>query len=262
MRKIILLACIFFTALYLHAYDWQAKGISVETESGTSGRKTTVLKKGEARIDIIHAEDINRETGDKLSSYINKFTSFNKMKTKRITFAVSSDSIEIVVYPSSFSLGGKDIASFIPAGLVFIETDILRYDFRLTVDSLFLRLKGSYITEADLYKRIEKALEDPAKYVKVNDLNYALDQIDILKDDVETLKSKAHSLENENDRLKRVLAATFNKNEKVEYLDKLIEIKKANPSISVDDIRNKLKGAGIRAKKSSVEAIMLIYFGE
>jgi hypothetical protein len=150
-----------------------------------------------------------------------------------------------------------------PAGMYFVDTDTLTYNFRMTIKSLFLKIKGEFLTEELVCGKMLEAIKNPSAYVRKRDPEYFLRKLEQLETDLDRLK--AYDFEN----LRIGVLTLHNKGFfggvnliKKEVIIKVIELKKQSASLSKDQIVEKLKAEKIEASAGEVELILNIYFNE
>ncbi|MEX2444605.1 MAG: hypothetical protein WD492_13440 [Alkalispirochaeta sp.] len=99
------------------------------------------------------------------------------LEIDRLRYVFESDRADAVVIPSEFLIDGADYVQYMPSGMQFEFDDAVRFDFRLLVDNLAVRMNGQFLSEAQFLDRIQRAVENPANYIQSQDPQYLAQQI-------------------------------------------------------------------------------------
>lgn len=263
MNKYLLLILLLLLPGISEAFDWD--GIIVDKEKIIKEMNIEVIgsEKNINLVDnysnqfvIIEKSDIDTETAEKVIKLKDDFFNWKSMKIDKIKFLVSKSKIDIVILPLSFTCNSNNIIPHIPAGLFFIYTDALKYNFRMIKDNIFIRMEGYFINEQVFNDKIEMALKDPSIYVKSHDPAYIVFKLDSLENDLAKLNK-------ENSMLRKAVINLLNKTSvSDDTVKKVIKLKTNNPSLNAEQITIKINGQGIKISEKTVNLILAVYFNE
>ncbi|MFW5808830.1 MAG: hypothetical protein ACOCWH_07230 [Spirochaetota bacterium] len=292
MKKlyIILFCCAMCAPLC--AYDWQASGFSPLSE-GNEEESSVMLRTPEGRrITIINQQNADQESAETIRELTERFFAFEHIKIKSLTFDIRENTIRIILIPSEFTYNNTDMLDNMAAGLNFTyENQILRYNFRVKSQKMFLRINGVFIDEEMLGDKIAEALSDPQSFITRRDADYMLSRIQQLEDKIELLqaKDKKHdetdSTLMKNDRIianniRKVQAKSREEDEKIRYaqiayhnnelfagekpidrkiITTVLEIYRGNTSLDVDGIYRICQEREIEVSKKEIHIILVSY---
>lgn len=141
----------------------------------TQGRRFSVSVMG--RFSSVHAEA--------LEAMREVIYEIDGLEIDRLRYVFESDRADAVVIPSEFVIDGVDYARYMPSGMQFEFDDAVRFDFRLLVENLAVRMNGQFLSEVQFLDRIERAVENPANYIQSQDPQYLAQQIVDLRERIE-----------------------------------------------------------------------------
>ncbi len=279
MKKFILLPVfIFFVSSSLYAFNWEEYKIKVERIEKKENETITYLK-GPGNIDFTVRSDANisDKNGEIILKLNKELRSWKYINTEKIDFVVLKGKVQAVVIPSSYSYQNINILEHLPAGMLFSFDEGLRYNFRITVQNIFIRIKGRFINEVLLSEKILKAIKDPVAYLTTYNPRYMLkkimghqNEIEKLKEGLKSLKKKHEKLLNTHEKLKNAVLTLHNTgflgfgvteiDKKV--IKRIIQLKKSNPKITKDQISEKLEKEKLKASSQEIFLILSIYFNE
>ncbi len=99
------------------------------------------------------------------------------LEIDRLRFVFEPDRADAVVIPASFSVAGEDYVQYLPSGMQFEFDDAVRFDFRLLVDNLAVRINGQFVSEEQFLDRMQRAVENPANYIQSQDPQFLAQQL-------------------------------------------------------------------------------------
>ena len=258
-----------FSISSIYAFEWNEEDVTAIDEneeilvvSTTNIEKEihTVLQDADENVfTIIHTEPITEKSARIILKYKNLFFQWSDLKIKDIRFVEEKDILKISILPVRYICNGVNIISNLPAGMMFTytEKESLQYNFRIVKDKIFIRIKGFFIDKLKFANMITEALADPTAFLKKRDPEYFVSKLDKLQNDMDKL-SKENSI------LQWAVITLFS-DETItdDLLAKVITMKKENPALNADKLRNKLKkDKGVNTSEKIVNAILTVYFKE
>lgn len=225
-----------------------------------------------------------------ITRFYNELALLEGLEVKQATIIFNDTGFEAVIVPEKFIYGEIDFTPYLPAGLSFIYKTYTMYDFRMLKDRYFIRVRGEYFGSDDLLDKMKAAYDDPVKYIVSHNPEYVVKQLgklDLensnqdssiykLEKEIESL-SKSHSdlmkqhkaLLEDYDKLKFAFIAAVKKGiygskkpVPEETIDKVLLIKKLNPSYTYIEVYNEMKAEGIKISKGKVALILNTYLGD
>lgn len=139
------------------------------------GRRLSVSVMG--RFSAVHAEAL-----EAMQEVIH---GIDGLEIDRLRYVFEPDRADAVVIPERFIIAGDDYVEYLPSGMQFEFDDAVRFDFRLLVDNLAVRMNGQFLSEAQFLDRIQRAVENPAAYIQSQDPQYLAQQIVDLRERLE-----------------------------------------------------------------------------
>ena len=222
--------------------------------------------------------------------FYNELVQIEGLIVKQASIIFSKEGFEAVIVPESFIKDDIDYAPYLPAGLSFVYRTYTMYDFRMLKDNYFVRIRGEYFSPDDLLDKMKSAYDDPVKYIVSHNPEYVVTKLAELElensnqescfDKVEKEfkeLSEAHSdlmkqhmeLMEDYAKLKFAFIAAVKKGiygskkpVPQEDIDKVLAIKKANPSYTYNEIYAEMKTQGIKISKGKVALILNTYLGD
>lgn len=255
---------ILFTVSSLYAYDWESKNIKVfetETKNGETIQRLNTQEGAEFTLRFkTEVDDIVADLIIKLNS---EFRKWENMKVKSLEFVKIEGKLDIIVIPESYIYNNTDFIPNMPAGMLFTYDEMLSYNFRITVENMFIRISGKFFNEKMFSEKITKAIKDPISYLTMYNPKYMLKQIFEHQKKIDELTEKYNKLVNAVMTLHNTGFLGFGVNEiKKDLVKRVVELKKANPTMTKEQIEKKLKEEKIEAKSYEVFLILSVYFNE
>lgn len=251
MKRIVLIFLIISFAASLHAFDWKSENITVVETKKEDDVITASLKDSEGNAFTVSYSELNDATAELILKLKSDFYGWKTMQISSIKFVVYRDRIEIAILPSTFNCSGTDIIPYLPAGMFFIYRDVLEYNFRITKNDLFVRIKGMWNTEEAICKKLLEAIKDPLSYIRKRDPEYFLEKIE----EFEKLRYGVLMLHNKG------FFGGFNLI-KPSVIKRIVAMKKQNPKITSDEIKKQLEKENLSASSKEISLILNLYFNE
>lgn len=107
------------------------------------------------------------------------------LEIDRLRYVFESGRADAVVIPAEFVIDGADYVRYLPSGMQFEFDDAVRFDFRLLVDNLAVRMNGQFLSEEQFLNRIQRAVENPADYIQSQDPQFLAQQMVDLRQQME-----------------------------------------------------------------------------
>ena len=107
------------------------------------------------------------------------------LEIERLRYVFEPDRADAVVIPAAFTVDGENYVQYLPSGMQFEFDDAVRFDFRLLVDNLAVRINGQFVSHQQFIDRIQRAVENPANYIQSQDPQFLAQQIVGLRDRIE-----------------------------------------------------------------------------
>ena len=246
------------------AYDWKSAGFE-QTGSGAAGEENYLMFKdnNSTVIKVRYQGELTDAWAEKIVELNNRLDRSKYMKPGNIEFFIVSDTLEILIIPSSFKYFDTDFMPYIPAGITFIYDYDLRYNFRITKNDIFLRLNDKFVDEELLCKRMKEAVDDPISYLKKRDPEYFLQKLNELEENMAVLKNSQDKL---------VQSVMFFENSgflgfgntpvKSTVIKRVVELKTADPSLDKDKIKETLSKEKIDATDKEIKLILNVFYNE
>ncbi len=262
----VLFLFIFLPVSYLSAFSWSAEDIEKidENEKISVVKKTNIdaetiiilTDKSGKEFEVASTIDYDSMAVRNILKLKNDFFSWPELEISKIKFIVSDNAIDISVIPIKLLCKGTNVISYLPAGMFFTYTDSLQYNFRMTKNNLFVRIKGFFINKDHLFNRIKEALDNPSAYIKKRDPEFFLAKLEQLQNDLDRFRYENSTL-----RL-AVIALIIDENITQAIVDKVVKMKKDNSRLTSRQISDKLDQQKIDISKGDVEVIIAVYFNE
>ncbi|MCL6590642.1 MAG: hypothetical protein K6U80_11860 [Firmicutes bacterium] len=154
------------------AYNWQPANIKVMNTVKAGGQTTLTLQDKDLRLFKVSypGDNLPDDVAAAIIKYKTEFFAWRNLEIKEIKFILSLDILDIMIIPARIMYNGANIASVIPAGIIFIYDPAapgngLQYDFKILKDNLIARVTGKYTTEAGFEMDLFRAYENPKAYL-------------------------------------------------------------------------------------------------
>lgn len=238
------------------AAEWEKFKLTVKSSESNEAETVSVIEaEGGTQFVLKYSKDVSPLMLENIVRLNSEFRKWKSMKVSRIEFSVLSNNIEVVIIPSEYSYEGVNIIPNLPAGMLFIFDDSLKYNFRVIKDNIFVRIEGRFSEENNLNKTIVEAIKDPVAYLQKNNPRYII--------------SKLQQLEDANAKLTVAVMALYNtgffggtKPVDQKKVSRIISIKNENPKFKTDDIQKILKQEKIDASDKEVKLVLSVFFNE
>lgn len=255
MKKFVIL-CTIFACSVLYAYDWAQEGIAVIERSQVDGRTELTLKDEAGRtFSLSYSEEPDSSMLKKIVELKDEFYGWKDMEVQTLRFIYDQGGLDIALMPKSYDYHGVNMIPYMPSGMQFNYTHILRYNFRINVDRLFVRIAGDYANEEELSRKIADAVKNPDEYVRKRDPEYLLTRLEQLEDNFNKLRTSVLMLHNSG-----FLSGASPIN--VEVIQRVIELRREDPAITREMIAKKLKKENIKASTREIKLILNVYFND
>jgi len=260
MKKIIFLIMILSAAASLSFAQWDGTGISVSGQDND----IVLLKDSEGHsFELVSKGTVSNEAAGKIKKMKNIFYQFEKISFSSLRFMVRDDGVvEAYLILSKLTADNTDIHSFVPSGMVFYFNSSLSYDFRMVKNNVFFKIKGQFIGEKELLKKILNALENPVAYLEQNSLESLKAKIELQQMEFEKMKQEFIFLRNSVLMLHNTGFLSGPKQIQTKKIERAIELKKQNPGWKKEDIAKKMDSEKIDVSEDEIGLILAIFFNE
>lgn len=274
MKKILLISLITFN---IYAGDLASYNLLLESQKEIDNRtETTIITPQNEVISVISTSELTVDQEDLIGRSFNTFFNWDELKIESFQMIFEDDQLSILIKPYSLIYNETDIAQYLPSGIQLYYDSFFEYDFRMSKDLLFMRLKGQFYSKEEFLEELNNAVLDPILYIQIHDPSYLIRQIDELrsinKEQDNTINEMQKIIEelslNHSKLVNAVLslnntsflgsALEFNKSD----IKEIIEVKSNNPDLTVDDVVSTLKIDGVKVTDDLVKSVFMIYFDE
>lgn len=238
----------------IYAYDWTNDNVSIISQTSDENKTELKLKDESGNeFSVAYYDELQAETAKNILKLKKNFYEWENMKVDSINFIASEGGLQIAVIPKKYEYNGIDYNTYMPSGMMFTYTYALQYNFRITIERLFIRIKGDFSTENELSKKLADAVKNPQEFVKKRDPEYLLQRIELLDDTLHKMRTALLTLHNSGffSGPKQIEPATINR---------VVDIKKENPSITVEKILETLEKEKVKTNDREVKLILNVYF--
>jgi hypothetical protein len=266
--------CLALNGFALDPANYASSLVSTSTE----GESTVVtLQDASGRSFVVaYLEEPSADVMKKVVQLKDLFFAWKNIAIRSLRFTITDDIVDSLVIPDRILVNGSDVQSFVPAGLLFSFSGSLGYDFRVTKDNFFLRVRGTYSSEEEMTQKIAAALANPATFLQRSDMEYVLSRVEALAARVEALGARVEALAAEVDaRAAEVdtLRYAAMRRENTEWLfwkvpiprdglKRVVELKRQNPALTKSEVEAQLKQEGIKISGGAIGIIFEYYFNE
>lgn len=254
MKKIIclvsLLLCI---AWNIQAMDWNfsdSEKLTVKStvQEGTSTNATLQDEAGRV-FSIIYSEPVSATQMHRILTMRDTFFQWPDLKINGLRFSVEDSEITAGIGVESMVCNGMNFSPYLPAGLTCSMDNALRYNFRMVINNVFVKIQGGYSTFGEMTGKMIEAFRDPTGYSRKREPEYIL--------------MKLEELEKKNIDLKRASVMLYDgKAIKQEEIEEVVKLKNANQGIAVAQIKKELSDKNIKLSNKQITAILALYFGD
>ena len=175
LKRVILYIMLISICTSVSAIDLSSVGATVISET-KEGNKDVIEAADEDgnTFTLITVGELTGRQSDFLREVLSTFYYWSTMDVSVLRITLTDDRASILIIPARFEFSGVDLAQFMPAGMQFYIDRILEYDFRLKLDTIFVRLRGQFFDESQFVARLVDAIENPAAFIERNDPEYVL----------------------------------------------------------------------------------------
>lgn len=271
MKRSLITALVLLGLAPVTAANWEDYGMKVVNSTQEEDKISMELTDTEGKFLTVNATGQVPDKSLAIIANLQKsLSAWKSMQIKSIRYTLLENNIvEVQVFPSAFADENVDFMKHVPGHLFFIYKDQLQYSFRLEVNKLFVKIKGYYIDEADLLKKLKQAIKDPQGFIIKRDPEYFIGKLEKLEEELERLKGKAHLQELELARIKSVTAALHNTGvfsgpEKISenLILRVVELRTQYPIWKREQIQEQLERDKVEWNKKQVKLILSVYFSE
>lgn len=272
MKKIVFFAFLWaflFSSVALRA-DFAKAGIREISSAPYNGKMRKDFQDSQGRIfSVIYAGELDSKKIGQILEGREIFIRWPGLEIRQMVFSFQPDALEIWILPASLQTSMGNLASYMPSGMVFYLTDSLYYDFRMTKDNIFFKMRGNYLSFESFTAQIHKALENPLAYIRLYDPDYYLTKMDEYARDIEKLKAQAEEQQKALDFLRSAVIYFQNSgflsgSSQVSKaaLDRAVLLKKSNLKMSKKELISLLEKEGIKLSDREAELIFAVYFNQ
>jgi hypothetical protein len=179
MRKPVIIAFLFLLAWTAAALDLPSYDLSETSRATEANRTVMTLQDAEGRsFTMSYAAEPSKAIMDRVVQLKDLFYGWKNITISSLRLTVTGSLIEAAVFPETVMVAENDLVEYVPAGLLFISTSTLEYDFRVTKDNLFLKVHGPYAGEDEMENKIASAVANPSLFLLSSDPTYLLGRIE------------------------------------------------------------------------------------
>ncbi len=255
--------CALLVPPVLFAADWSKLGLRVVRTGEEEGRTRLLLEDAQKlQFTVSFTEALSDAEASRVVKLRGRLMGWTLGPIRTIHFLVSGPVLEALVIPERVSCGEVVLTEQLPGGLLFRESDTLEYNFRLTAQNLFVRIRGVHTGDSDLCAKLTAAAANPREYIRRRDPEHLLRTM-------ERLKSQMDDLHAGQERLRRAVVALHNKGffggarpiaERA--IARLLELKKAAPTLTAEQLSEKLRAEKIELSSTEAELLLQVYYAE
>lgn len=240
--------------------QWEGTGISVSGQD----KDIVLLKDNEGHnFELVSKGTVSNEAAGKIKKMKDIFYKFEKISFTSLRFLVRDNGIvEAYLILSKLVADNADIHSFVPSGMVFYLNSSLSYDFRMVRNNVFFKIKGQFIGEKELLKKMSNAIENPVAYLEENSLESLKAKIELQQMEFEKMKQEFIFLRNGVLMLHNTGFLSGPKQIQTKKIERVIQLKNQNPGWKKEAISNKMESEKIDISEDEIGLILAIFFNE
>jgi hypothetical protein len=298
MKRIALAVAIAAFALSIAAYDFSGSGFTQKSERTESGKPIAILGDESGGEVLFSAEaEPSPQRISVLRALVAELRSWSNFQAAEIRAVNRKDQLQVTAIPRSFTVDGVALGKAVPGGIQLIYKTATEYDFKVKSGKFVVHVSSVFTTEAELEAAALAAFKDPEAFIATRDPLFVQKRLDELAAQAGDFAAKADALaakaddlaariaaveavtfdvangakeertskaENEIEKLKIDILAALNAAKPInpDAMAKLVELKKADPSLDKKKAPKALKAAGYTLGASEISAIFLVEFGE
>jgi hypothetical protein len=293
MKKTLLIVPVILLIASFTAFgvDVQSYGYTVNGTHQENGKSfTDIIDSNGQAVSIATSGSAFTDANMKvLGDVLTTLESWSDLKIGSIKVIFNDDRADVLVVPTSFVYKDVDLAKYMPSGIQMYYDNYLQYDFRMLKDNLFLRLKGEVYDQDQFAGRAYEAVQNPVLFLQTNSPEYLLQRINDLVAKVDALSQKLDQsttamqsqLKQESDAqtelssevtsLRNAYLAMNNRaflglgkptpiDQKA--IDQIVALKTADPTLTRQQVADKLKAQGISLTSNEINLVFDVYFND
>lgn len=248
---------------------WEEKGVTVVSSSLESGRNIAILRDKNGNFSVSYTGQISNTIENRILALRSQILQWKNIEIKEMQFTVTNNEIEILLYPAKVIYNQIDMTNSLVSGMFFFYQEDLSYDFRMVKDNKFMKIKGKFTSEEELLKKMLFAIQNPTLYIKQNTMDYALSKLEEQENEIEKLKNSIENLRKEFFTTRYALVSLSNrgffgglKPIPVATIEKIVALKKKNPTWKIKDIENQLSKENISISSKEIGLVIGVFFNE
>jgi len=291
---ILILLMLMLPSATLFGVDISEYGFTVVSSFKEQGKTVHLVQDMSGNTFEFIGESISSRQAQIILRVMKDFSKLRYLSFESIRIVLAADNtVEALLVPAAFSYKGVDFTQYLPSGIRFYYKDYLEYDFRMFISKLFVRVREQYLDETSLAENMLEAVNDPIAYIRTHDPDYIIkkfiavdEKIALLEAENTKAKEEIARLEKElEEQLKKQLAAAAAETEKSieelkmstvmvasqgafskikemepEAVERVIALKSADSSLTVEDAAAKLKEDEIKLTSNQVLIIFTVFF--
>lgn len=269
-KTIAILVVLFSVCASLGAVEFADYGLTVLGERTEDGLRLTTLRDEDGREFTFGADvAVGEDEIAIVEQILDLVFGFDSMEIEELRIVLGERRVSVQVRPRNFVHEGVDLGSLTPAGVQFYFVDYLEYDFRMLVSGLFLRLRGQFVNEELLLERLVRAARNPEQFLQSQNPEFVLSRIHELEVELSEAQQELRELSTELELARNAVLVFENRSffgslriPDSAAVRRLIELKHEVPSLSQDDMRERLEAEGHSVSSKEVFLIYSLYFNE
>lgn len=195
MRRIVVLPILLLLASAAWALDLSGYGLKTVSTTTEGGRTVTTFQDAAGRgLSVSFLTEPSKEVTDRISQLKNLFYGWKNIGISSLRMTITDALIEATIIPSRVVAKGSDLLQYVPGGIFFTSTDTLAYDFRVTKDNLFLKIRGPYTNEDELENKMASAITDPTAFLLQSDPSYLISRLEEAEGRIAVLENTVATL--------------------------------------------------------------------
>jgi hypothetical protein len=195
MKVRTLIACLLAASVSCSALDLTRAGFTAASTAQSGGLTVAAFQDPRGRpVQVIYSAEPSDAVVNELVAEWKIVDSFKTIVVQSLRFTIDDSTIGLLLTPSRLTVQGTDLLPTVPAGLYFAYAQFFEYDFRMTAENIFPRIRGPYTSEDDLVGKMLAAYKDPQAVLQASDPAYFYAKVDQLEKSVATLETKVGEL--------------------------------------------------------------------
>lgn len=176
---------------FVFANTWRLQEPKLDSEKKGKYFNSLNLKyKRKIKVTVTYKEELPSGTQDVIKEVLDQFYADANITFNKVTFHYQDDELSFLIKPKTLE-GKKNLIKYLPAGIRFYYSRVLTYDFRVSSEKRFVRVKGVFKSMEEIVKNIKQAssaffLTDIDEY----DPNFLINQLRYLDNEIREMKEK------------------------------------------------------------------------